>query len=99
MALFGFWTLKNIRQVHRATQHSHSMNTGSIVIGRPYRLQSKDRQLIRMLLVDILSYLLCKCLVTIFYIYQQITQYQKRDLRTTTNRRINFTISIFLVFP
>jgi hypothetical protein len=80
MAIFGFWTLKNIRQVRRATQHSHSKNivVGTIAVGRSYALQSKDQQLIRMLLVDILSYLLCKCPVTIFYIYQQITQYQEK---------------------
>jgi hypothetical protein len=78
LSIFGFWTIKNIHRVRRATHHSDSMNTRTIVIGRPHVLQSKDQQLIRMLLVDIISYVICKCPITIFYIYQQITQYQEK---------------------
>ncbi len=46
--------------------HSNSMNTRTVVIGRPQVLQSKDQQLIRMLFVDIISYVICKCPITIF---------------------------------
>ena len=59
MALFGYLTVKNIRRIGHVTHHSRATNIGVVVIVRPQNIQSKDRQLIRMLFVDILSYVIC----------------------------------------
>ncbi|CAF1222515.1 unnamed protein product [Rotaria sordida] len=69
MAIFGFWTVKNIRQIRRSTHHSGSINiahTGVTMVGRPHTLQSKDKQLMRILFVDIIIFVICKFPVTIF---------------------------------
>jgi len=79
MGIFGFWTVKNVRQVRRTRHHSGSMNTVVTVVSRQYTLHSKDQQLIRMLIVDIITYMICKSPVTIFLIYQQITQYKEKS--------------------
>jgi hypothetical protein len=74
MTLFGCWTVKNVSRIHRVRHDSRANNTTVVVVGRPRTLQSKDQQLIRMLFVEILTYVICKFPVAIFYIYQQITQ-------------------------
>ncbi len=79
MAIFGFWTVKNVRAVRRAKPHSRAMNAAVIVVGRQYTLQSKDHQLIRMLLVDIVTFVICKCPSSFFAMYQQITQYVEKS--------------------
>jgi hypothetical protein len=80
MAIFGCWTVKNIRGVPRARfPPSNSVNTGNVPIGRPHAIQSKDQQLIRMLLVDIISFVICKLPSTIVLIYRQITQYNDKS--------------------
>ncbi|CAF3538772.1 unnamed protein product [Rotaria sp. Silwood1] len=79
MTIFAFWTVKNIRQVRHGRHHSNSTYTGTTVIGRSYALQSKDQQMIRMLLVNIIIFIICKCPVTIFYIYQQCTERENKS--------------------
>lgn len=80
LSIFGIWTMRNITQVRGRRQHPNSMHAGTTGIGRTYVLQSKDRQLIRMLLVDIISYLMCKCPITFFTIYLQIRQYAHKSV-------------------
>ncbi|CAF1046005.1 unnamed protein product [Adineta steineri] len=79
MAIFGLWTVRNIRRVQRPAQHSRAVDTGVIVIGQLHALHSKDQQLIRMLLVDIISFIICKFPATIMPIYSQITQYNAKS--------------------
>ncbi|CAF1418079.1 unnamed protein product [Adineta steineri] len=79
MAIFGFWTVKNIRQISRVKHNAGTITTVTVVIGRSHTLQSKDQQLIRMLFIDILSYIVCKYPVTIMLIYQQVTQYEDKS--------------------
>lgn len=98
MIIFGLWTVKNIRQVRRAIHHANSMNTRTIIIGRAHVVQSKDRQLIRMLLVDIVSYVICKYPITIFYIYQQITQYQEKTIEQQVIEQSILQLTYFWYF-
>ncbi|CAF0721615.1 unnamed protein product [Adineta steineri] len=74
MGIFGLWTVRNIRKVNRGIRPASLTNTGNMTIGRPRILRSKDQQLIRMLFMNIISYIIFKCPVTIFLIYIQITQ-------------------------
>ncbi|UJR12020.1 hypothetical protein I4U23_016198 [Adineta vaga] len=54
MLTFGCWTVKNIRRIRLATFHTGTTNLNVGVIGRPQILQRRDRQMIRMLLVDLI---------------------------------------------
>ncbi|UJR19434.1 hypothetical protein I4U23_022564 [Adineta vaga] len=80
MILFGCWTIKNIRRVGRFEQHSRTTNTDGTAITRPRTLHIKDRQLIRILMVDIMTYIICKFPVLIFNIYQQISQHNRHNI-------------------
>ncbi|CAF4007387.1 unnamed protein product [Adineta steineri] len=79
LTIFGCWTVKNIRQISRIKHNAGTSTTGTVIIDRSHTLQSKDQQLIRMLFIDILSYIICKYPVTIMLIYQQITKYDNKS--------------------
>ncbi|CAF1476730.1 unnamed protein product [Adineta steineri] len=73
MGILGLWTVRNIRGVNRGRHPDSLTNTGIMVIGRPRIIRSKDQQLIRMLFVNIISYIIFKFPLTIFLVYTQIT--------------------------
>ncbi|CAF0992840.1 unnamed protein product [Adineta steineri] len=99
MAIFGFWAVKNIRQIRRVRHNASARTTATVVVvGGAHTLQSKDQQLIRMLFIEILSYIICKYPGTIMLIYQQITQYDiKSDERQQIEQAIQ-ELTAFLYF-
>ncbi|CAF1232855.1 unnamed protein product [Adineta steineri] len=98
MTIFGCWTVKNVRQIRRVRPHVSTRTTGAVVVGRPDTLQSKDQQLIRMLFIDILSYIICKCPVTMMLIYQQITKYDNKSNERQKNEQSILQLIYFLYF-
>ena len=98
MFIFGCWTVRNIRQVRHATRHSGSTHSVIVVIGRPQIVQSKDQQLIRMLLVEIGTFILCKSPVTIFYIYQEVTKYNEKSTEQQMTEQYVLSVTYFVYF-
>ncbi len=98
MALFGCWTVKNVSRIHRVRHDSRATNTTVVVVGRANTLRSKDQQLIRMLFVEILTYVICKCPVAIFYIYQQITQSRGKNIEEGLIEQSILQLLYFLYF-
>jgi hypothetical protein len=98
MAIFGFWTVKNVREVLRAKPHSRAMNAAAIVVGRQYTLQSKDHQLIRMLIVDIVTFVICKCPSSFFLMYQQITQYVEKSAEQQSIEQSILMLTLFCYY-
>ncbi|UJR12235.1 hypothetical protein I4U23_016412 [Adineta vaga] len=93
MTIFGCLTVKNIRQV------SHKIIPTNISqIGRQYILQSKDRQLIRMLFVDIISYTISKLPYAFYYLYQQITQDEKKNIEQQLIEQSILILTYFIFF-
>ncbi|CAF0971864.1 unnamed protein product [Adineta ricciae] len=79
MGIFGFLTLRNIRQVSQAIHRSHASTVETITAGRSHVIHSKDRQLIRIVFMEIMIYLISRFPSTIFLIYQQITQNETKS--------------------
>lgn len=84
LAIFGLWTLKNIRSVRHAkivpvTVIENRISSSS---------NSKDRQLILMLLTDIVVFVICCPIYGIFLLYLQFIQ--------STNTVQQAEISIFI---
>jgi hypothetical protein len=98
MAIFGFLTLKNIRQVRHAMQPSQASTINTTVVGRTYTVQSKDRQLIYMLLMEIIVYIISRFPSTVFLIYQQITLYQTKSPEQTSAEQMIAIITYFVGF-
>ncbi|CAF0991618.1 unnamed protein product [Adineta steineri] len=85
MIIFGIWTAKNIRKVRQRRIAPIITNTGNTAQKSENPFNSKDRQFVLMVVVDICIYIACNAMVSVVIIYYQIVQ------------NIGFTqISIFL---
>ncbi|CAF1113921.1 unnamed protein product [Adineta ricciae] len=98
MFILGCWTVKNIRKVCHITQHSRSTHSVVVVVGRPRILESKDRQLIRMLLVEIVTYILCKTPITIILIYREVTRYVEKNAERNLIEQYVFLLITFVFY-
>ena len=81
-------TMKNIQSAHRARVAPMSTTAGSVVT--PAR--AKDRQLIKILLINVTVYIAFNMMPATVAVYQQITYYQIKDL--AQNRMDLFLTSI-----
>ena len=103
MTLFGLWAVSNVRRLRRtnnATEQSTSGSgtTGTVTVIRPNMRQSKDHQLVRMVLVDILSYIICKCPVPIMVFYNVITQEQQKSAEQRAIEQSALQLCYFVYF-
>lgn len=80
MTICGCWAVHNVRQLGRGLKQPAIANGENATVGRAPNIQSKDQQLIRMVLLEIISYIICKCPSTIFLLYTQATQYNTKQL-------------------
>ena len=74
MTVFGMWSIKNIRGLQRVRPTTIASSTVTAVGGSLHSNPSKDRQLCLMLLMDIATYALFSFALSIYLVYQQITQ-------------------------
>lgn len=79
MIIFGLWALTNVRRLGQPKQQTAGQPAGAVPVGRPNTLQPKDRQLIRMLMAELVLYIICKCPVQFVSIYNEITKYQVKS--------------------
>lgn len=99
MILFGVWTIKNVRQTRHAMQPCvASVVRTTVGVGRSYTRNSKDQQLIRILLVEISIYILARFPSTLFLIYNQITQYEMMSIEQTLLEQFIANITYFIGF-
>ncbi|CAF1121492.1 unnamed protein product [Adineta ricciae] len=92
MALFGLWTLKNVRAIRSMSNTARARHRTAYAVGRRYILHSKDHQLVRMLLLDIISFAICKCPSALVLMYEQCTQHIEK-----TPERQAIELSILLI--
>jgi hypothetical protein len=103
MLILAFWTVKNVRSVGRvAPVLAFSGSVGRVapipafegsvaaVTGNMNSSKSKDRQLIRILLMDIIVYIVFSLMISLVLMYAQITQYRSKDV-------VQLQIDAFLV--
>jgi len=74
MIICGLYSINNIRDLGRVRAAPNESVRGTTVANGSYSPSSKDRQLLSMLLMDIIIYTLFSFVLAIFFMYQQITQ-------------------------
>ena len=99
LTIFGLWSIKNIRSARHgrvAPNLSLSVTAGENSLhSSPSSSSSKDRQLVLMLLMDIIIYALFSFVFAIFLMYQQITQNQLKSADQTQIEVIIRNICLF----
>ncbi|CAF1251649.1 unnamed protein product [Adineta ricciae] len=76
MIIFGLWTVKNVRSLIHATAlvTRTSANGVGVTVGGVRSSRSKDRQLIKIILLDTSIYILFNTMISVLLVYQQVMQ-------------------------
>ena len=93
MLIFGLWAVKNVRTVAHVTRVSVLPTTATATTRNMHTGHSKDRQLLRILLVDIIIYVVFLLLIIVVLMYQQFYQPQ-----TPVEAQVQHSLVIFGVF-
>ncbi len=80
LLIFGLWTVKNMQRSRRVLLPHVSLQSGITRQSVPHIIKPKDRQLVAMILIDIISYTIFCSTAAMFYTQQQITQYQNKSM-------------------
>ena len=98
MIILGWWTVKNVQKLNRIGPVSNVPATGTTGNGGLRSANSKDRQLIRMLLVDVIIYLIFNLMISVVRVYGQITQNPLDSLVETITKAFLTTVGDFSAF-
>jgi hypothetical protein len=99
MLIFGLWSIKNIRSVRRVRPVPVLSRTRTTV--GSYRLNTvhaKDRQLIRIIFIDIIVYIIFNSILTIMIMYQQVTQLNIKSFTQSALELLMINVSIFIYY-
>ena len=98
MLILGFWTIRNVRSVGRVAPAPTATGAETTVINALRSVHSKDRQLLRILLVDISIYIIFTLLPSIVVLYQQITQNPLQSALQTVIQLFLLVLGVFSAF-
>ncbi|CAF1531048.1 unnamed protein product [Adineta ricciae] len=87
MMIFGLWSIRNVRK----SSHIYQMNA---VLSR----QSKDRQLLRILLNDIIIYFVFNSMLSIVLIYEQIVKSSSESISFNQLRVFYLIVGSFICY-
>jgi len=98
LLITGLWTVKNVRSVARINPARALINNGrGVNVGlRP--VHSKDRQLIKILLVDTSVYIIFATMIAAILLYEQVTQNQSQTSVETAMQNFLFNVSVFSTY-
>ena len=96
LIILGFLPIRNIHRIHRVRSNTQAILSRSGGIGNTSRSStSRERQMVVMLLFDIIIYASCSFFFAIFLLYQQVTQ---NYTKTYEHLQIDFYILNFCLF-
>ena len=96
MSFLGIWAVKNVRGIGRTqvvpelstTRAGRAGNTG----------YAKDRQLVRITLINVSVHMICNVMLTAVLMYQAIIQYQAKTLLQSTVEIFLLLLSVFISY-
>lgn len=95
MIIFGLLTIKNIRRIRRIDIHMNVLTNKIRMISFSRLFHKKDRQMIIMLLAELIIYICFSSISSIYLLYQQITEY---ELKSNEKQMIEHFFSTILLF-
>ena len=96
MATLAVWTVKNIRSIRHATVAPVSSVITEAVEGGLNSTRSKDRQLMLILLSDIMIYIFSTYMLAAVTMYQQFTQYNRKTYEQTQIDAFLLNLALFI---
>ena len=95
LLIFGLWAIKNVRDLGRIVPTSVTGGPGERGVRVSRSTHSKDRQLLRILLVDVGVYLIFSSMLSVVLTYQQIVKNQSQSNDETRFRSFLGVVSVF----
>ena len=95
LLIFGLWTIKNVRGLGHVAPVSVTTAAGERGVRVSRSTHSKDRQLLRILLVDVGAYLIFTSMMSVVLTYQQIVKNQSQTNDDFQIRGFFLLVSIF----
>ena len=96
MAIFAVWTMKNIRSIHHARVVPVALLTSTAVEGGLNSTRAKDRQLMLILMSDILIYIISVSMLSAVTMYQQFTEYNGKSNEQTQIDLFLVNVAVFI---
>lgn len=98
MLIFGLWAVKNVRTVAHVTPVSILPTTATATNRKTHTDHSKDRQMLRILLLDIFIYVIFNIMIAIVLIYQQVNNHSTKDPIQVQIERILIIFGVFSTY-
>ena len=98
LLIFGLWVIKNVRGLGHVAPVSVAPSDRERAFGVVRPAHSKDRQLLRMLLVDVGVYLIFNSMMSIVMTYQQIFKDQSGSSDETRIRTFYVLVGVFSAY-
>ena len=98
MLIFGLWTIKNVRNVGRTGPISVKTSIATAQTTGFRATHSKDRQLIRIILVDTSVYLFFSLMLSVILVYAQIFPSSSKSVVDSQVQKLIIGIGSFLGF-
>ena len=96
MATLAVWTVKNIRSIRHARVAPVASVTNTAAEGGLNATRSKDRQLMLILLSDIMIYIISTSMLSAVTMYQQFTQYNVKSYEQTQIDDFLSSVALFI---
>ena len=98
MVILGLWAIKNVRRVNRGTPASAVPASGAAIVAGVRTTHSKDRQLLKILLVDIIVYIVFHLMISVILLDQQFIQKQSGTVIQASLQLVLANIGVFSTF-
>ncbi|UJR19194.1 hypothetical protein I4U23_022324 [Adineta vaga] len=99
MIIFGIWAIKNVHRMKNNTvvPTAFSVQTKQIRNGAP-SVQAKDRQLVLILLINIIIYVPFSSVLPVLLLYNQFTQYNSKSIETVYTEYFVFRVATYCIY-
>ena len=98
MIILGLWAVKNVRRLARVPPTVSKRTTETTSVQSAHARHSKDRQLLKMLLIDISLYIFFNMMMVVVLMYQQFDQTLTNNIVELWRQTLLLTVSLYSSF-
>ncbi|UJR29740.1 hypothetical protein I4U23_017288 [Adineta vaga] len=98
LIILAIWTVRNVQNIGRVIPLPTSGTNGNQVTGHIHSSKSKDRQLIRILLCNVIIYIIFSTMISVVLIVQQVRQSENKSLALVRLQSLLVSVGMFSAY-
>ena len=98
MIILGIWTVRNVQSLTHVTPVSVASTTRTVATRNVRQGHSKDRQLLQILLMDIIIYVIFNIMIAVVFLYNQFNEEQGTTYVGTVFQIFLVNVGIFSIY-